>query len=55
MNFVVDEEGRAPQTEGNSLYKGGKQPKDWPGWGAEGAKGEEDTVRRVRGELRAEG
>lgn len=37
VNFV-DAGGKSTSDRRNSLYKGGKQPKDWPGWGAEGAK-----------------
>ena len=37
VNFV-DAGGTSTSDRRNSLYKGGKQPKDWPGWGAEGAK-----------------
>ena len=34
----VDAGGKSTPDTRDSLYKGGKQHKDWPGWGAEGGK-----------------
>ena len=34
----VDAGGKSTPDTRDSLYKGGKQHKDWPGWGAEEGK-----------------